>query len=150
MILKNQIRLRKGYYLHKTQFSGMRRCRNDKRITDNTNDNTRKNNDPKKQIAIYALNKIIKYKCNKYSAYLFITLDDTASSELISKNDSPIIRLLNVCRYIHISCAICVQTVRDSFKELKRMRFQQMAIVYQLNLQEQLLNVEFLRKLIKH
>jgi hypothetical protein len=30
-----------------------------KRVIDNTNDNTRKNNDPKKQIAMYALNKII-------------------------------------------------------------------------------------------
>jgi hypothetical protein len=70
---------------------------------------------------MYALNKIIKYKCNKYPAYLFIALDDTASSELISKNDSPIIRLLKVCRHMHISCAICVQSVRDSIKELKRL-----------------------------
>jgi hypothetical protein len=92
---------------HKSQLFGMRRFRNDKRnkIDDK---NTRKNNDPKKQIALYALNKIIKYKCNKYPAYLFIVLDDAASSELISKNDSPIIRLLKVCRHMHISCAICV------------------------------------------
>jgi hypothetical protein len=41
---------------HKSQFFGMRRFRNDKRITDNTG----KNNDPKKQIAMYALDKIIK------------------------------------------------------------------------------------------
>jgi hypothetical protein len=106
---------------HKSPFFGMRRFRNDKRITDNTNDNTRKNNDLKKQIAMYALNKIIKYKCNKYPVYLFIALDDAASSELISKNDSPIIRLLKVCRHIHISCAICVQSVYDSIKELKRL-----------------------------
>jgi hypothetical protein len=74
----------------------MRRFRNDKsnKIDD---DNTRKNNVPKKQIALYSLNKISKYKCNKYPAYLFIALDDAASSELISKNDSPIIRLLKVC-----------------------------------------------------
>jgi hypothetical protein len=77
---------------YKSQFFGMRRFRNDKRITDITYDNTRKNNDPKKQIAIYALNKIIKYLCNKYHAYLFLALDVAASSELISKNDSPIIR----------------------------------------------------------
>jgi hypothetical protein len=66
---------------------------------------------------MYALNKIIKYKCNKYLAYYFIALDDVDSSKLISKNDSPIIRLLKVCRHMHISCAICVQSVRDSIKE---------------------------------
>jgi hypothetical protein len=65
--------------------------RSDKRNTID-DENTGKNNDPKKQIAMYALNKIIKYKCNKYPAYLFIALDDAASSELISKNDSPILR----------------------------------------------------------
>jgi hypothetical protein len=52
---------------------------------------------------------------------LFIILDDAASSELISKNNSPIIQLLKVCRQLHISCAICVQTIRDSIKELKRL-----------------------------
>jgi hypothetical protein len=100
---------------HKTQFFGTRRIR--KRVIGN--EDTR--NDPKKQIAMYALNKIIKYKCNKYPAYLFIALDDAVSSELISKNDSPIIRLLKVCRHMHISCAICIQSVRDSIKELKRL-----------------------------
>jgi hypothetical protein len=96
---------------HRSQFFGMRRFRNDKRnkIDD---DNTRKNNVPKKQIALYALNKIIKYKCNKYPAYLFIALDDAASSELISKNDSLIIRLLKVCRHMHISCAMCTKCPR--------------------------------------
>jgi hypothetical protein len=72
---------------HKTRFFGTRRIRNNKRNIDNTSDDTR--NDPKKQIALYALDKIIKYKGNKYPAYLFIALDDAASSELISKNDSP-------------------------------------------------------------
>jgi hypothetical protein len=96
----------------------MRRFKNNKRVTDNNNRNT---NDPKKQIALYPLNKIIKYKCNKYPAYLFIVLDDAASSELISKNDRPIIRFLKVCRHMHISCAICVQSVRDIIKELKRL-----------------------------
>jgi hypothetical protein len=67
------------------------------------------------------LNKIIKYKCNKYSAYLFIALNDAASSELISKNDSPIIRLFKVCKYTYFTCAICVQSVRYSIKELKRL-----------------------------
>jgi hypothetical protein len=100
---------------HKSQFFGMRRLRNDKREIDNTN------NDHKKQIVIYVLNKIIKYKYNKYPAYLLILLDDAASSELISKNDSPIKRLLKECRHMHISCAICVQSVRDSIKELKRL-----------------------------
>ena len=103
---------------HKTRFFGTRRIRNSKR--DNTNDNDTRN-DPKKQISLYALDKIIKYKCNKYPAYLFIALDDAASSELISKNDSPIIRLLKVCRHMQISCAIYVQSVRDSIKELKRL-----------------------------
>jgi hypothetical protein len=70
---------------------------------------------------LYALNKINKYKCNKYPAYLFIALDDAASSELISKNDNPIIRLLKVCRHMHISCTICLQSVRDSIKELKKL-----------------------------
>jgi hypothetical protein len=104
---------------HKSQFFVMRKIRNNKRV--NTSDDDSKNNDPKKQIANYALNKIIKYKGNKYSAYLFIALDDAASSEVISKNDSSIIRLLKVCRRMHISCAICVQRVRDSIKELKRL-----------------------------
>jgi hypothetical protein len=80
---------------HKTQFFGSRKIRNNKRVNTtvdcNKNDDSR--NYPKKQIAIYALNKIIKYKCNKIPAYLFIALDDAASSELKSKNDSPIIRL---------------------------------------------------------
>jgi hypothetical protein len=66
----------------------MRRFKNNKRVTDNTNDDTPKNNDPKKLIAIYSLKKTIKCKCNKYPAYLFIALDDASSSELISKNDS--------------------------------------------------------------
>jgi hypothetical protein len=69
---------------------------------------------------MYALNKIIKYKCNKYPSYLFIALDDAAFSELISKNESPIIRLSKVCRYMHISCAICVQSARNSINELKK------------------------------
>jgi hypothetical protein len=76
---------------HKTQFFGTRRIRNNNRINDSNNDDSR--NDPKKQIALYALDKIMKYKCNKYPAYLFIALDDASSSELISKNDSPIIIL---------------------------------------------------------
>jgi hypothetical protein len=33
-----------------------------------------------KEIALYALNKIIKYKYITYPAYLFIALDDAASS----------------------------------------------------------------------
>jgi hypothetical protein len=63
----------------------------------------------------------MKYKCNKYPAYLFIVYDDAASSKLISKNDSPIIRLLKVCQNMHISCTICVQSVLDSIKKLKRL-----------------------------
>jgi hypothetical protein len=106
---------------HKSQFIGTRRIRNNKRINtsniDNTNDDSR--NDSKKQIALYALDKIIKYKYNKYPAYLFSALDDAASSELRSKNDRPIIRLLKVCRHMLISCSICVQSVRDNIKELK-------------------------------
>jgi hypothetical protein len=76
----------------KTQFFGVRRIRNDKRKSNNTSgdDNNNRINDPQRQIALYALNKIIKYKCNKYPAYLFRAFDDAASSELISKNDSPI------------------------------------------------------------
>jgi hypothetical protein len=90
---------------HKTQFFGTRRIRNNKRInTSGDEDNIR--NDPKIQIAMYAINKINKYKCNQYPTYLFIALDDDASSELISKNDIPIIILLKVCRYLHISYAI--------------------------------------------
>jgi hypothetical protein len=104
---------------HKTQFNGTRRIRNNKRINNNKNEDPR--NDPKKQIDMYAFNMIIKYKWNQYQAYLFIIVDDSASSEQISKNDSAIIRLLKVCRNIHISCAICVQSVRDSIKELKRL-----------------------------
>jgi hypothetical protein len=106
---------------HKTRFFGTRRIRNSKRKIDDTSANEDTRNDPKKQIALYALDKIIKYKCNKYPAYLFIALDDAASLELISKNDSPIIRLLKVCRHMHIGCAICVQSIRDSIKELKRL-----------------------------
>jgi hypothetical protein len=59
----------------KVNFCPMRRWKNDQR-NNNTNDNN--NKDPKKQIAIYAFNKIIKYKCKKYSAYLFIAFDDAA------------------------------------------------------------------------
>jgi hypothetical protein len=103
---------------HKTQFFGMKRFWNDKR-NKNDDDNTRYNNDPKKQIAMYAINKTNKYKCNKYPAYRYISLDDATSSELISKNDSPIIRLLKVCRRMHISCAICAQSVRYSINGLK-------------------------------
>jgi hypothetical protein len=103
---------------HKTQFFGTRRIRNNKRV--NTSDEDI-GNDPKKQIALYALDKIIKYESNKYPAYLFIALNDAASSELKSKNDSPISRLLKVCRHMHISCDICVQSVHDSIKELKRL-----------------------------
>jgi hypothetical protein len=65
MILKNQIKQCKRILdKHKTQFFGSRRIRNNKRVnisnTDNTNVDSR--NDLKKQIALYALNKIIKYK----------------------------------------------------------------------------------------
>jgi hypothetical protein len=97
---------------HKSQFFDTRKIRNNKRNIDNKNEDIR--NYPKKKIAMYALNKIINYKCNKYPAYLFIALDDAASSELISKNG-------DVTLYMHISCAICVQSVRDSIKELKRL-----------------------------
>jgi hypothetical protein len=61
---------------YKTRFFGTRRIRNNKKINISDNSNEDILNDPKKQIAIYALNKIIKYKCNKYSAYLFVALDD--------------------------------------------------------------------------
>jgi hypothetical protein len=67
------------------------------------------------------LTRLLNIDCNKYPAYLFIVLEDAASSELISKNDSPIIRLLKVCMHMHISCAICVQIIHDSIKELKRL-----------------------------
>jgi hypothetical protein len=53
--------------------------------------NKRDNNNPRKNIALYALKKIEKYDCNTYPVYFFIILDDAASSELISKNNSPII-----------------------------------------------------------
>jgi hypothetical protein len=42
---------------HKTQFFGTRRIRNNKRL--NPSDNTDIRNDPKKQIALYALDKIM-------------------------------------------------------------------------------------------
>jgi hypothetical protein len=42
-------------------------------------------------IAIYAWKKIQKFNCNKYSTCLFIILDDTISSEMISINKAPII-----------------------------------------------------------
>jgi hypothetical protein len=63
---------------------------------------------------------IQKNNCNKHSAYLFFILDDAASSELIVKNYASIIQLLNIWRYMLISCAICAQTVRDIIKECKR------------------------------
>jgi hypothetical protein len=88
---------------------------------ENNLNNKRDNNNPRKNIALYALKKIEKYHCNTYPAYLFIILDDADFSELKSKNNSPFIQLLKVCRYLHISCAICVQTVPDSIKELKRL-----------------------------
>jgi hypothetical protein len=79
----------------------MRRLRNNKRINTSDSNNDDSLNDPKKQIAIYTLNKIIKYKCNKYPAYLFIAFDDAASSELISTNDSinKIIKSLSTYAY---------------------------------------------------
>jgi hypothetical protein len=81
--------------------------------------NTR--DDLRAYITLYARKKIQMCKCNEYQAYLFIFLDDAASSELISKNNAPFIQLLKICRHMHTSCAICVQTVRDCIKELKRL-----------------------------
>ncbi|GMO19560.1 MAG: hypothetical protein Ta2E_10530 [Mycoplasmoidaceae bacterium] len=68
------------------------------------------------------INKIHKSKCNKFPANLFIILDDAASSDLISQNDAPIINQLKVFRHLHLGIAICVQTVRDSIKDLKMLR----------------------------
>jgi hypothetical protein len=48
--------------------------------------------DPRASIALYTLRKIQKDKCNKYLAYIFIILDDQASSELKSKNNITIIQ----------------------------------------------------------
>jgi hypothetical protein len=98
---------------HRFDFFGSRRFdmnRNDINNTRNKNNADIKNN-PRKNTALYTLQKIEKYHYNTYPAYFFIILDDAASSELISKNNSPIIQLLKVCRHLHISCAICVQTV---------------------------------------
>jgi hypothetical protein len=52
---------------------------------------------------------------------LFIILDEAASSELISKNNAYIIQLLKIYQHMYISCVICVQTVRDHIKKLKRL-----------------------------
>jgi hypothetical protein len=110
---------------HSFDFLGSRRFdmnkRNDINNKKNIKNNVDINNNPRKNLALYPLKKIEKYHCNTYPAYLFIILDDDASSELISKNNSPIIQLLKVCRHLHISCAICAQTVRDRIKELKRL-----------------------------
>jgi hypothetical protein len=77
--------------------------------------------DPRANIALSTLKKIQKYNFNKYTAYLFIILNYADSSELISKNNVPIFQLLKICGYMHIICAICVRTIRDSIKELKRL-----------------------------
>ncbi|GMO20089.1 MAG: hypothetical protein Ta2E_11210 [Mycoplasmoidaceae bacterium] len=78
-------------------------------------------NDSKINIALYAIKKIHKDKCNKNPANLFIILDDAASPELISKNDAPLIKKLKVCWHLHLGIAFCVQIVWDSIKELKRL-----------------------------
>jgi hypothetical protein len=72
-------------------------------------------------MALYYLKKIEEYKCNNYSVYLFIILDAAISPELISKNDSSIIKLLKIFKYMYISCALFVQIVYDSMIELKRL-----------------------------
>jgi hypothetical protein len=48
---------------------------------------------------------------------MFIELDNAASSELISKNHRTNLRFVKVCPHMHISSAICVQSVLDSRKE---------------------------------
>jgi hypothetical protein len=48
-------------------------------------------------------------------------LDDDADPVMISKNDHPIIKFLNIFGYIHISYAICVQTLEESIKKLRRL-----------------------------
>jgi hypothetical protein len=77
--------------------------------------------DPRANIVIYPLKKIQKYNCNKCHIYLFIIFDYSAPSELISKNITSIIQLLKICRHTHITYAFWFQTVRDSFKDLKRL-----------------------------
>jgi hypothetical protein len=46
--------------------------------------------DLRAHIALYSIKKIQKSNFNKYSAYLFIILNDAGSSELTSKNNVPI------------------------------------------------------------
>jgi hypothetical protein len=60
-----------------------------------------------------------KYRCNKYRAYMFIVSYDATYSEVRSKNDDPIVKLLMICRHMHTNRAICVQTVHDRIKEFK-------------------------------
>jgi hypothetical protein len=67
--------------------------------------------DPRVHITLYTRKKIQKYKSNTYHAYLFIVLEDTSSTGLISKNNDPIIQLLKICRHMNISYAKWVQTV---------------------------------------
>jgi hypothetical protein len=77
--------------------------------------------DPRENLVLYTLKTIQKYNVNKYPGYLFIKLDGATLSELISENNVHIIQLLKICRHMHISCAICVQNVRERIEKLKRL-----------------------------
>ena len=64
--------------------------------------------------------KFVEYEAFFYPIRTLIVFDDSASSFLISRRNSDLVKMIKTCRHNHSTVILAAQTITDSLKELKR------------------------------
>jgi KaiC/GvpD/RAD55 family RecA-like ATPase len=68
----------------------------------------------------YIFNKFVKNNTFTYPIRTLVIIDDAAGSSLIQSHLSPIVKLMRVCRHLHVTFILAVQTTKGIIKDLKR------------------------------
>ena len=69
----------------------------------------------------YVEMKLMKYRARRYPFNTLLVLDDFAASPLLTKKDSPLIRMLTKTRHYNLTAIIIAQTIKFVPLNLKRM-----------------------------
>ena len=69
----------------------------------------------------YIAEKLQKYQTAQYPFHTLLVLDDFAASPLLSKKDSPLVRMMTKTRHYNLTVIIVVQTIRFVCLNVKRL-----------------------------